>query len=348
MDKRIIIAGVAAVAIVGALSWHFMGAEENPNELVLHGNVDLRQVDLPFKDNERITEVLVQEGDRVTAGQVLARLDTGRLVPRIAQAEAQVAVQTEAFKRLKNGSRPEEVAQARASVASARADAENAKSQFDRLAEISRTSGGRAVSQQDVDTTQAALRVAQARLETARKSLELAVAGPREEDVAQGKALLDAANADLALLRRQFADAELVSPTAAVVRSRLMEPGEMATPQRPVFSLALINPKWIRAYVSEGDLGRLKPGSIASVHIDSYPDRALNGWVGYISSVAEFTPKAVQTEELRTALVYEVRVFVKDPEDILRLGMPATVALDLTKAPQNKPDRVAALAGGVQ
>ena len=348
MDKRIIIAGVAAVAIIGALSWHFRGAKQNPNELVLHGNVDLRQVDLPFKDNERITEVLVQEGDRVTAGQVLARLDTGRLVPRIAQAEAQVAVQSEALKRLKNGSRPEEVAQARASVASARADAENAKSQFDRLAEISRTSGGRAVSQQDVDTTQAALRVAQARLETARKSLELSVAGPREEDVAQGKALLDAANADLALLRRQFADAELVSPTAAVVRSRLMEPGEMATSQRPVFSLALINPKWIRAYVSEGDLGRLKPGSTASVHIDSYPDRALNGWVGYISSVAEFTPKAVQTEELRTALVYEVRVFVKDPEDILRLGMPATVALDLTKPPQNKADRLTALAGGAR
>jgi HlyD family secretion protein len=185
------------------------------------------------------------------------------------------------------------------------------------------------VSQQDLDAAHAALRVAQARLETARKSLQLSVAGPREEDVAQGKAQLDAANADLALLRQQLADADLISPTAAVVRSRLMEPGEMATPQRPVFSLALMNPKWVRAYVSETDLGRLKPGATATVHIDSYPNRALDGWVGYISSVAEFTPKAVQTEELRTALVYEVRVFVKDPEDVLRLGMPATVALNL-------------------
>ena len=332
MNRRIVIAGIVAVAAIGAGVWYWSKDRQDPNSLVLHGNVDLRQVDLPFKDNERISEVLVQEGDRVTPGQVLARLDTGRLVPRISQAEAQVAAQTEAFRRLQNGSRPEEVAQARASVASAKADAENAKSQYDRLESISRTSSGRAVSQQDLDTAKAALHVAQARLETARKSLELSVAGPRDEDVAQGKAQLDAANAELALLRRQLADADLISPTAAVVRSRLMEPGEMATPQRPVFSLALTDPKWVRAYVSESDLGRLKPGAAATVHIDSYPDRALNGWVGYISSVAEFTPKAVQTEELRTALVYEVRVFVKDPQDVLRLGMPATVALDLRQA----------------
>jgi HlyD family secretion protein len=255
-------------------------------------------------------------------------------VPRIAQAEAQVAAQSEAFRRLQNGSRPEEVAQARASVASAEADAENAKSQYERLEAISKTSSGRAVSQQDLDAAHAALRVAQARLQTARKSLELSVAGPRAEDVAQGKAQLDAVNAELALLKRQLADADLVSPTAGVVRSRLMEPGEMASPQRPVFSLALTDPKWVRAYVSETDLGRLKPGAAATVHIDSYPDRALSGWVGYISSVAEFTPKAVQTEELRTSLVYEVRVFVKDPDNVLRLGMPATVALDL-RAKQN-------------
>ena len=329
MNKRIVVAVVASLAVLGAAAWYFSKDKQDPNSLVLHGNVDLRQVDLPFKDNERISAVLVQEGDRVTPGEVLARLDTGRLVPRIAQAEAQVAAQSEAFRRLKNGSRPEEVAQARASVASAQADAENAKSQYERLESISRTSGGRAVSQLDLDAAKAALHVAQARLESVRKSLELSVAGPREEDVAQGKAQLDAANAELAVLRRQLADADLVSPTAGVVRSRLMEPGEMANPQRPVLSLALTDPKWVRAYVSETDLGRLKPGATAAVHIDSYPDRSLAGWVGYISSVAEFTPKAVQTEELRTALVYEVRVFVKDPQDVLRLGMPATVSLDL-------------------
>jgi HlyD family secretion protein len=345
MNKKIVVPVVVAVLLLAATAFWWFGRDRDSDALVLHGNVDLRQVDLPFKDNERIAEVLVQEGDHVKAGQVLARLDVGRLMPRIAQAEAQVAAQNEALRRLQNGSRPEEIAQARANVESARADAENTKSQFTRLQEISRTSSGRAVSQQDLDAASAALRVAQARLDSARKALQLAIAGPREEDVAQGKAQLDAANAELSLLRRQLADADLVSPTAAVVRSRLMEPGEMAAPQRPVFSLALTDPKWVRAYVAESSLGHLRPGMKASVTIDSFPKQPLSGWVGFISSVAEFTPKAVQTEELRTSLVYEVRVFVNDPQDVLRLGMPATVNLNLQSAPTASQNKVAQASG---
>ena len=133
-------------------------------------------------------------------------------------------------------------------------------------------------------------------------------------------------------LHQQLADAELLAPIDAVVRSRLMEPGDMASPQRPVFSLAITDPKWVRAYVSEADLGKVHPGTKATVTVDSFPDRGFDGWVGFISPVAEFTPKAVQTEELRTSLVYEVRVFVKDPADDLRLGMPATVHLALIAA----------------
>lgn len=101
----------------------------------------------------------------------------------------------------------------------------------------------------------------------------------------------------------------------------------MATPQRPVFALALTQPKWVRVYVGEPDLGRIKPGMQARVVTDGNPGRSITGKVGYISSVAEFTPKSVQTEELRTSLVYEVRVLVDDPQDVLRLGQPATVEL---------------------
>jgi HlyD family secretion protein len=101
----------------------------------------------------------------------------------------------------------------------------------------------------------------------------------------------------------------------------------MASPQRPVFTLAITNPKWVRAYVAEADLGRIRPGMTASINTDSHPGQPITGQVGYISSVAEFTPKTVQTEELRSALVYEVRVLAKDPDDRLRLGMPATVRL---------------------
>jgi HlyD family secretion protein len=101
----------------------------------------------------------------------------------------------------------------------------------------------------------------------------------------------------------------------------------MVTPQRPVLSLALTRPKWVRVYVSEPDLGRVKPGMGARVNTDSSPGTTIPGKVGYISSVAEFTPKNVETSELRTSLVYEVRVLVEDPQDALRLGQPATVRL---------------------
>jgi len=332
MKKRIVI--VALVVLLAAAGVAGLYTHHGPrrSELIVQGNVDLRQVELPFKDNERIVEVLAQEGDRVQAGQILARLDVARLQARIAQARAQVAVRREVLRRLKNGSRPEEIAQAHANVDSAVAAAENAQSQYDRLVQISKGSGPRAVSQVDLDEASATLRVMQARLLSARKALQLSVEGPREEDKAEAQAQLDTTNAQLDLLLRQLADATLVAPTAAVVRSRLMEPGEMASPQRPVFSLALTDPKWVRAYISEADLGRLKPGMPARVSTDTDPDKAFAGWVGYISSVAEFTPKTVQTEELRTRLVYEVRVFVKDPQDVLRLGMPATVHLDLNPA----------------
>ena len=330
MRRRLAIASllIVAAAAAGAV-WWFAHRESPPDELTLYGNLDLRQVDLAFNGSERIAAVLVQEGDRVHKGEVLARLDTSRLAPQVAQAEAQVAAQRAAVDRLHNGSRPEEIAQARANLDQAKADAENARLQYDRKRQLLQVSAG---SQQDFDNAKAALGMADARVGLNQSAFDLVVAGPRKEDIAQAEAQLRGNEAQLAFLRQQLADAELVAPIDAVVRSRLMEPGEMASPQRPVFSLAITDPKWVRAYVSELGLGHVHHGQKAVVTVDSFPDRRFDGWVGFISPVAEFTPKDVQTPELRTSLVYEVRVFVTDPNDDLRLGMPATVTLRL--APQ--------------
>ncbi len=273
---------------------------------------------------------------------MLAQLDTSRLVPQVAQAEGQVAAQRHFVDKLHHGNRPEEKAQARANVAAARADLSKAQQQYDRLKKLAlvRLPDGsevRAVSEEDVDNAKAALDVAAAKLAVNEKALDLMLAGPRKEEVAQAEAQLVANEAQLAFLRQQLADAQLLAPTDAIVRTRLMEPGEMSSPQKPVFSLAIIDPKWVRAYVSETDLGKVRQGMTASIAVDSFTERRFEGWVGFISPVAEFTPKTVQTEELRTSLVYEVRVFVKDPADELRLGMPATVHL---------PDEQAAAATG--
>jgi HlyD family secretion protein len=318
---------LAVSGTVAALAWWFMHRPSSTQELVLYGNVDLRQVALAFNNNERIAAVLVQEGDRVRRGQVLARLDTSRLQPRVAQAEAQAAAQRQVVARLHNGSRPEEIAQARANVTSAKADAANARRLYERLKPLVEGSAGRAVSQQDFDNARTALDVAVARLAVNEKALALVVAGPRREEVAEAEARLRGDEAQLALLRQELADAQLVAPMDGVVRTRILEPGEMVSPQKPVFSLAITDPKWVRAYVSEPDLGKVQPGMAAFVVVDSFPDRRFDGWVGFMSPMAEFTPKTVQTEELRPSLVYEVRVFVQDPADTLRLGMPATVYL---------------------
>ncbi len=329
MNKRRVLV-ISAVVIVGVVlaGLYFTRAKGDTDTLVLFGNVDIRQVSLAFNGSERVVDMRVQEGDRVEAGQVLATLDTRTLLLQIAQAEAQIDVQKQVLLRLKNGSRPEEIAQARAEVAAARADSELAAQQLKRLKDIEEDSGA-AISKQDLDNARSREKVALAQLTNRRKARQLAIIGPRKEDIAQAEAQLNVSKADLGVLRHQLSLAELKAPVNAVVRSRLLEPGDMASPQRPVYALAITDPKWVRAFVSEVDLGRIQPGMSARVITDSHPDQAIKGRVGYISSVAEFTPKIVQTEELRTSLVYEVRIFVDDASDRLRLGMPATVYISL-------------------
>jgi HlyD family secretion protein len=323
-----------AVVVIGfrvARLWE--NSKRDPNRLILYGNVDLRQVDLAFNNSERLVEVLVQEGDTVKRGQILAKLDRARLKPEVAEAEAEVEAQDAVLQRLHHGSRPQEIAQAQANFASATADFVNVEQQWRRLTALVHLTTGRAASQQDLDAAKAAMGMAQARQEVSEKALDLSATGPREEDIAEGLAQLHAKQARLELLRRELADADLFAPCDAVVRSRLLEPGEMVSPQRPVFNLAIIDPKWIRTYVSEADLGKTHPGMKALISTDGFPGRTIPGWVGFISSVAEFTPKSVQTVELRPSLVYEIRIFVKDPGDALRLGMPATVSLEIAPVP---------------
>lgn len=326
MNKKIII-GTVLVLSASAATWYASRPAPAGGDLVLFGNVDVRQVSLAFNASERIASLAVQEGDYVRAGQVVGKLDTTTLELRIAESRAQANALEQTLARLRAGNRPQEVGQARAQTAEAQAEADVAAKTLVRLQGLTQGPTGRAVSLQDVDNAAARSKAAQARLEGARKAQELVQAGARKEDVAQAEAQLEAARAQTAVLAQQLKDAELRAPIAAVVRARLMEAGDMASPQRPVYTLAITDPKWVRAYVRETELGLVKPGMTARIAIDSLPGQAIAGKVGYISSVAEFTPKTVQTEDLRTSLVYEVRVLADDKDDRLRLGMPATVRI---------------------
>lgn len=321
--KRIILAILVLGCAAGA-AWWYVRQPTPSDELTLYGNVDFRQVTLAFKDSGRIADVLVEEGDHVHKGQPVAHLETSRLEYQIDQARAERQAQAAKLDELHNGTRPEEIAQARADLAAARAKAVDAGKTYQRRRALVKTS---AVSREAADQARANADVADANVVVAQRALDLAIAGPRIEDIEQAQASLRAADAALNVLRQQRDDATLVSPVDAIVRSRLLEAGEMASPSSPVYSLAATNPKWVRAYVSETQLGHVHLGMKTEVTTDSSAGKVLNGWVGFISSVAEFTPKTVETEDLRTSLVYEVRIFVTDPEDVLRLGMPATVHL---------------------
>ncbi|MGE4304604.1 MAG: HlyD family efflux transporter periplasmic adaptor subunit [Novosphingobium sp.] len=332
MKKRVPALIVLAAVVVAVVLWLVLRSDEDPNTLELHGNVDVRQISLAFDGSGRIDALKVEEGDRVKAGELLAVLDTRTLALEARQAEANVSANRQNLLRMQNGSRPEEIQQARDRLDAAQADATRAAADLARLKQVAESTEGRGVSAQEIDRAASAAKASRAQAEQAREALQLTVKGPRSEDVAGAQAQLEASKASLALIRHRIDQGELRAPEDALVRSRLLQVGDMASPQRPVYELALTSPKWVRVYVNEKDLGRVKPGMAAQVTTDSAPDQPVKGTVGYISSVAEFTPKSVETEDLRTALVYEVRVRVQDEEGRLRLGQPVTVDLKLGTA----------------
>jgi len=189
------------------------------------------------------------------------------------------------------------------------------------------------VSKQQLDNAESTLKTARADLAAARQALSLAIEGPRNQDIARARATLKSLQATLGLAAQKLRDTKLYAPENGIIRNRILEPGAMAFASRPVFTLALINPVWVRAYVPEPDLGKIREGMIAEITTDSFPGKTYRGWIGFISPTAEFTPKTVETPELRTKLVYRVRVFACNPRNELRLGMPVTVTVDLKQQP---------------
>jgi HlyD family secretion protein len=140
-------------------------------------------------------------------------------------------------------------------------------------------------------------------------------------------------------MQHDIQEGQLHAPSDGVIENRILEPGDMASPQKPVLTLALTEPVWVRAYLSETDLGRVPVGARAKVRTDSHPDQLLDARVGYISPTAEFTPKSVETTEIRASLVYQTRIFVCGGKNALRQGMPATVTIALHQtAPAPCPD----------
>jgi HlyD family secretion protein len=321
--KRLLAALLALGVVAGGIGYKILILDhDTPGPLVLQGNVDIRQANLAFKVAGRIRAMMVQEGDRVTAGQTLAELERIDFEAELAQARGVVTTQAATLAELVNGSRPQEIEQARATVADDEAALVDARLVFDRQHELLKSGN---TPKQSLDTAQATWLQAQARLASAKAGLALAVQGPRQERIDAARGQLEQAKASLALANQRLADTVLVAPEDGVILSRVHEPGTIVTTGDVVYTIVLSHPTWVRAYVAEPSLEQVRPGMVAEIVTDG--GRRYQGRIGYVSPLAEFTPKTVQTPEQRADLVYRLRLVVEDADDGLRQGMPVTVHL---------------------
>ncbi|OAI26302.1 MULTISPECIES: secretion protein HlyD [Methylomonas] len=324
--KKIIPFVIVLLIIAGISSWVYHAYRgENKTMPTLYGNVDIREVTLGFRVPGKLSKLLYDEGDKVRAGEVMARLDDEPYRNQLASAQAQVDSLRARLKLRETGNRPQEIAQARSLVREREAAAVNAERLFKRAEELLADKG---VSTQERDTAEANHQEAQARLKSARDNLALLEAGFRSEDISQAKADLAQTEAALATASLQLNDTVLTAPADGIILTRAQEAGAILQAGTPVFTLSLVNPVWIRAYVHEPDLGRIHPGMKVKIRTDSVGGKPYKGQIGYISPRAEFTPKTVETTELRTSLVYRLRIVIENPDDGLRQGMPVTVNLD--------------------
>ena len=317
----ILIAFLAA----GAYYWNMQRREPAAKDLLtLYGNVDIRKVDLGFRVGGKISEIAFQEGDRVQSGQIIARLENTPYQDELNLALAQQEQAAANLAKMEAGSRPQEITQAEALVRERQATASNLEIEYRRLDSLLKIN---AIARQLFDNVNAGLTEAKARLATAEEGLKLAREGFRTEDINAAQAALHAAEARSAGARTRLDDTLCKAPDTGIILTRVEEPGAIVSTGQTVLTLSLDTPVWIRAYIEEPDLGRIYPGMTAQVFTDSRPQQPFTGHVGYISPEAEFTPKTVQTKELRTRLVYQVRIIADNPDYGLRQGMPVTVKL---------------------
>lgn len=324
MKKSVVILLAVVVLAAGFGGWWWYQSQQDKT-LTLYGNVDIRTVNMSFRVGGRLASLTVDEGDAITAGQTLGELDKAPYQNALLQAQAGVAVAQAQYDLMQAGYRDEEVAQAAAAVKQAQAAYDYAQNFFNRQQGLWKS---RTVSANDLENARSARDQALATLKSSQDKLRQYRSGNREQDIAQAKASLEQAQAQLAQAQLDLHDTTLVAPANGTLLTRAVEPGSMLNAGSTVLTLSLTRPVWVRAYVNEASLGEAKPGREVMLYTDGRPDKPYRGKIGFVSPTAEFTPKTVETPDLRTDLVYRLRIIVNDADDALRQGMPVTVSFD--------------------
>jgi HlyD family secretion protein len=387
--KRIMLVALGAVVFLGGgMLWR--GWHQKPgNVLMASGTIEATEVAVSFKIPGRVIERPVDEGQRLTPGTLVARLESRELeaeverlravlaasetrLPqlsteialsealaraRIAEAQASLVAREVRLAELRAGSRSQDIQKAQAEVREAKAVMENAQADLRRLDYLFREGG---IAEQARDAARTAYEVAVERHRNALERLDLVKEGPRPEEIRRAEAEVEQARATLLIAKTgeletarkrqelatlqagvardraaldaaqaQFGYTVLVSPQAGIVLRKHVEPGEMIAAGTPAITIADLANIWLKIYIPERELGRVKLGQAAEITTDSYQGKTYRGTVTFINSEAEFTPKNVQTQEERVKLVFAVKITVENPNQELKPGMPADARVGL-------------------
>ena len=315
---------IILILLAGAAGWYWW--ESRPSgPALLYGNVDIRTVNIGFRVSGKLQSLNADEGAAVQPGELLGTLDDAPYRHALLKAEGERDSAQAALLLMETGYRPEEIAQAKADVARNTAAAEFARQFYQRQAGLMKS---RAISANDLENARNQRNQADAALKASQDKLNQLENGYRKEEIAEARGQLKQAEAAVKQAQLDLADTRLTAPAEGTILTRAIEHGTILPAGSTVFTLTLTNPVWVRAYVSESELGQAQPGRKVLLETDSRPDKPYHGHVGFVSPTAEFTPKSVETPALRTDLVYRLRIVVTDADPLLRQGMPVTIRFD--------------------
>jgi membrane fusion protein YbhG len=319
--KRYLVGVLIVAAIAGLLYYFFSRDHEEGNPfLKVSGNIEATEVDVGFKVSGRIVSRSVDEGDWVEKGKILATLDDEDLRQRLEVAQATLKSAQARLEKLLAGSRPEEIREAAAALEQAQFDFDNKKVSYERIKSLFERG---VIPKDTLDNSESAFKISKAAVERAKENYQLVKIGPRKEDIEDARAQVEQAKANLRLIETQLSYTTLYSPLSGVVLVKSGEIGEIVNPGTPILTLADIENVWLKAYIPEANLSRVKWGQEVSVTTDLKPQKVYKGKISFISSQAEFTPKQIQTEKERVTLVYRIKIDIPNPEKELKPGMPA-------------------------
>ncbi len=319
--KRFIF-GILALALISGLLYYWLTQNkgEEGTFIRISGNIEATEVNVGFKISGRIVKLFVQEGDQVTKGRILAKLDDEDLLQRVELAKAALRSNQARLEKLLAGSRPEELREAEAALQQAQHDFENKQIQHERMKTLYEK---RVIAKESQDNAETAYKVAKSSVERAKESYLLVQEGPRKEDIEDARAQVEQTRASLKFAETQLAYTVLFSPMSGVIHVKSAEIGEVVNPGTSVLTLVDIENIWLKSYIPEPDLSRIKWGQEVVVTTDVRPRKEYRGRISFISSQAEFTPKQIQTEKERVTLVYRIKVDIANPGRELKPGMPA-------------------------